>query len=58
MGHWLYHFWLEEDGQDLVEYTLLIAFLAVACAALIGSSRPGINSIWTQANNELRSANR
>ncbi|MGA2270427.1 MAG: Flp family type IVb pilin [Bryobacteraceae bacterium] len=56
MAQWLYNFWLEEDGQDLIEYSLLITFIAIACAALIGSGRPAVNSIWTQANNQLGSA--
>jgi Flp pilus assembly pilin Flp len=27
-------FWREEQGQDLIEYTLLMAFVALASAAL------------------------
>jgi len=27
-------FWLEDQGQDLIEYTLLLAFVALASATL------------------------
>ena len=33
MAAYLYQFWREEDGQDLIEYSLLITFIAIACAA-------------------------
>ena len=57
MALYLYNLWLEEDGQDLIEYSLLITFIAIACAALIGSSRPAVNQIWTSANSSLVNAN-
>lgn len=54
---WLKIFCREEQGQDLIEYSLLIMFIAVACAALIGSGRPMVNGIWGTANSELTAAN-
>jgi Flp pilus assembly pilin Flp len=57
MQQFLYNFWREEDGQDLVEYSLLITFIAIACAALLGSGRPMVNSIWQVSNNNLQLAN-
>ena len=30
----LKNFWKEDQGQDLIEYTLLLAFVALASAAL------------------------
>ena len=30
----LRNFWNDEQGQDLIEYTLLMAFVALASAAL------------------------
>ena len=56
MARYLYHFWVEDDGQDLIEYSLLITFIAIACAALIGSGRPAVNSIWITSNSELTNA--
>jgi Flp pilus assembly pilin Flp len=57
MAAYLNQFWREEDGQDLIEYSLLITFIAIACAALIGSGRPAVNSIWQNSNNQLTQAN-
>ncbi len=46
--------WHHNEAQDLVEYSLLIAFVTVATAALfvIGASG-NLNGIWTAANNGL-----
>jgi Flp pilus assembly pilin Flp len=52
----LYNLWREEDGQDLIEYSLLITFIAIACAALVGSGRPAVNTIWQAGNNHLQQA--
>jgi len=37
---------IREDGQDLVEYALLIALLAFACIAGMGTLANGINSVF------------
>jgi Flp pilus assembly pilin Flp len=50
-------FWQEEAGQDLIEYSLLITFIAIACAAIIGAGRPAVNNIWQNGNNQLAQAN-
>ncbi len=57
MAQWLSNFWKEEEGQDLIEYSLLITFIAIACAALIGAGRPAVNSIWQAGNADLQAAN-
>jgi len=49
-------FLTDEEGQDLIEYTLLLAFVALASAALFISAGGSINSIWTVANNTLSTA--
>jgi Flp pilus assembly pilin Flp len=46
-----------EDGQDLVEYSLLMCFIGIVCMMLIGSGRPAVNSIWTSANSRMVQAN-
>jgi Flp pilus assembly pilin Flp len=46
----------EEEGQDLIEYTLLLAFVALASAALFIGAGNSINSIWTIANGILANA--
>jgi Flp pilus assembly pilin Flp len=57
MALWVREFWQDEDGQDLIEYSLLITFIAIACIALVGSGRSAINSIWVQTNNQITAAN-
>jgi Flp pilus assembly pilin Flp len=49
-------FLAEENGQDLIEYTLLMAFVALASAALFIGAGKSINSIWTTANGQLANA--
>ena len=39
-----------EDGQDLVEYTLLLAFVCLASAALFIGAGKSMASIWTDTN--------
>jgi Flp pilus assembly pilin Flp len=50
------NFLKEESGQDLVEYTLLLAFVALASAALFLQAGSSINGIWTNANLKLSAA--
>lgn len=47
----------EEDGQDLIEYTLLLAFVCLASAALFISAGGSVAGIWTSANTQLAAAN-
>jgi Flp pilus assembly pilin Flp len=53
MAAYLNNFWQDEQGQDLIEYSLLITFIAIACAAMLGAGRPAVNSIWQNSNNQL-----
>ena len=46
----------DEQGQDLIEYTLLLAFVALASAALFIGAGGKVNTIWTITNNQLSSA--
>ena len=53
----LFHtFWKEEDGQDMVEYALLLAFVALAAVSLLTGVKNSINSIWASVNTNLSSA--
>ncbi len=47
----------DEQGQDLIEYTLLLAFVVLASAALFISAGGSISGIWGQANTILTNAN-
>jgi len=46
----------DESGQDLVEYTLLLAFVALASAALFIGAGAEVSQIWTTANTQLNNA--
>jgi Flp pilus assembly pilin Flp len=46
-----------DQGQDLVEYTLLIAFVCVASAAMYINAGGSISGIWTVANTHLTAGN-
>ena len=49
--------WNNEEGQDLIEYTLLMAFVALASAALFLGAGNSIKGIWTTTNSQLTAAN-
>lgn len=46
----------DDSGQDLIEYTLLMAFIALASASIFVSAGGSISSIWGIASNQLSSA--
>jgi Flp pilus assembly pilin Flp len=46
-----------ERGQDLIEYTLLMAFVALASAALFIGAGGSVKGIWGTANTRLTAAN-
>ncbi|HUK19100.1 MAG TPA: hypothetical protein VLW65_21915 [Bryobacteraceae bacterium] len=47
----------DESGQDLIEYTLLMAFVALASAALFIGAGKSVQGIWTATNSQLSAAN-
>ncbi len=53
---YLRNFWNEDQGQDLIEYTLLLAFVALASAALFIGAGDSIKGIWTKGNTQLQCA--
>ena len=57
MAQRLHRFWMEVEGQDLIEYTLLMTFIVMAVFALIGAGHPAVDNIWTTGNNQLATAN-
>ena len=46
----------DEQGQDLIEYTLLLAFVALASAALFTQAGGSVKTIWGAASTNLASA--
>ena len=52
----LKNFLRDDQGQDLIEYTLLLAFVALASAALFIAAGGSVNTIWSVANSRLSNA--
>jgi Flp pilus assembly pilin Flp len=52
----LKNFIKDEQGQDLIEYTLLMAFVALASAALFIGAGGSIEGIWGTTNTQLSAA--
>jgi Flp pilus assembly pilin Flp len=50
-------FWQEEEGQDMVEYALLLAFVALAGVSLLSGISGSIKGIFTSINTNLGAAN-
>jgi Flp pilus assembly pilin Flp len=50
-------FWKDDQGQDLIEYTLLLGFVALASAALFVKSGGSIKGIWSTTSSQLAYAN-
>ena len=49
-------FFQDDQGQDLLDYTLLLAFVALASAALFITAGGTIGTIWNIINSRLQSA--
>jgi Flp pilus assembly pilin Flp len=56
MLQYLKTFIRDEQGQDLIEYTLLLAFVCLASAALFIGVGGEINAIWVSANSIVANA--
>ncbi len=46
----------ETDGQDVVEYTLLLSFIVIVSAALFLYNGESVAAIWTSTNGTLSTA--
>jgi Flp pilus assembly pilin Flp len=53
----LINFIYEEQAQDLLEYTLLMAFVCLTSAALFVGAGTDVSGTWTSTNSQLTSAN-
>ena len=56
MKTFLGRLWNDEQGQDLIEYTLMLAFVALASAALLSTAGTSVNQIWSKTNAQLSTA--
>jgi pilus assembly protein Flp/PilA len=48
--------WREDNGQDLIEYALIAALIALAATATMGTVASNINNAFLKVNNKLSSA--
>lgn len=56
MKNALFQFCTDEQGQDLIEYTLLLAFVALASAALMTKAGASVKTVWTAGSTTLAAA--
>jgi len=56
MMNLIQRFLKNEEGQDLIEYTLLMAFIALASAAVFVSAGQSVSTIWGSTSTQLASA--
>jgi pilus assembly protein Flp/PilA len=47
---------LDESGQDLLEYALLVALIALVCVGVITSTGSGVQTIFTNISDALDTA--
>ncbi len=53
----LSNFFRDESAQDMVEYALLLAFIALAGAAAFMGMSSSVNILWSVANSNLAAGN-
>ena len=56
MFHLLKQLWKNDEGQDLIEYTLLLAFVALVAAGLFIQAGQSVSGIWGTASKQLSNA--
>jgi Flp pilus assembly pilin Flp len=57
MRRLLRELWLYDQGQDLIEYTLVLAAIGLSSAVLFIGSGSDVKGIWSISNCELTAAN-
>lgn len=50
------NFWREDDGQDLVEYSLLLALVSLVAISLLLTVGGSVKTLWSTSNSKLASA--
>lgn len=56
MKNLLMRFLRDEQGQDLVEYTLLMAFVCLASAAVFNGTAGSVSKVWSGAGTVMSKA--
>ena len=52
----LKNFVRDEQGQDLIEYALLVALISLVCVAALTSAGSQVNAIFTKIQGKLTDA--
>lgn len=52
----LRNFWKEEEGQDLIEYALLLGFISLAVITALTTIRTQLNNVYTSVGSTVASA--
>jgi pilus assembly protein Flp/PilA len=52
----LLEFLREEEGQDLIEYALLVALISLVCVAALTTAGSQVNTIFENIKNRLTTA--
>lgn len=45
-----------DEGQDLLEYALLVALIAIVCVIAVGTTGDNVNAIFTEISAQLSGA--
>jgi pilus assembly protein Flp/PilA len=53
MTQMILRFWQEDEGQDLVEYALIVALVSIALIAALTALSGGISTAFSQATSAL-----
>ncbi len=46
----------QEDGQDLIEYALLVALISLVCVVALTTAGSQVNAIFTSISSKLTTA--
>jgi Flp pilus assembly pilin Flp len=57
MREWLWTLWCQDGGQDLIEYTLLLAFIVFVTAGVVSIGGESIRGITSKSNSQISAAN-
>lgn len=54
MRHWIKRFWREQSGQDMIEYALLAAAVAVIVAGFLPTQlMPSVSTVFSSITSTL-----
>ena len=57
MRQWLWTLSCQDTGQDLIEYTLLLAFIVFITAGVVSIGGASIQGITSKSNAQISAAN-